>query len=60
MATRTESTPKPKRTRLPMDRFRAAYAIDKILSQLPEADRAGILAFVSTPRQTTIPGAGNA
>jgi hypothetical protein len=54
-----EAAPK-KRTRLPMDKFRAAYAIDRILSLIPEADRATVLEFVRTPRQVTLPGVGNA
>ncbi len=56
----TNEHPKAKRTRLPMDKFRAAYAIDRILSLLPESDRATVLEFVRTPRQVSLPGVGNA
>lgn len=49
-----------KRTRLPMDKFRAAYAIDRILAQIPVDERAIVLEFVKVPRQTELPGVGNA
>lgn len=53
--------PKPEpvktvRTRLPMDKFKAAYAIDRILGQLPPEDRLVVLEFVKVPRQTAITG----
>jgi len=56
MAT-TKETPK-KRIRLPMDKFKAAAAIDRILTQIQPQDRAAVLQFVREPPQTEIPFAG--
>lgn len=49
-----------KRTRVRMDKFRAAVAIDRILAQIPDADRAAVLEFVRTPMRPELPGVGNA
>ena len=55
----TDEKPAAK-TRPPMDRMRAAYQCDRILSQLPPEERALVVEFIRTPRQTNIPGVGNA
>jgi len=46
--------------RPPMDRMRAAYQCDRILSQLSPEERALVVEFIRLPRQTSIPGVGNA
>jgi len=49
-----------KRTRIPMDKFRAAVAIDRILAQIPPEQRLAVLEFVKVPQQAELPGMGNA
>lgn len=56
----TTPTEKPKRTRLPMTRLRAAAAIDRILEKIPLEDRRKVLAFCEVPHdgpQVVIPDA---
>lgn len=48
------------RERPPMDRMRAAYQCDRILSQLSPEERALVVEFIRLPRQTALPGVGNA
>lgn len=43
----------------PMDRMRAAYQCDRILSQLPPEERALVVEFIRLPRQVSIPGTGD-
>jgi hypothetical protein len=45
--------------RPPMDRMRAAYQCDRILSQLPPEERALVVEFIRNPRQVSLPGVGN-
>lgn len=47
----TTETTNPKRKRLPLTKFTAAAAIDKILQQIPPEQRAGVLAFVAVPHE---------
>lgn len=54
----SETASKPAKP--PMDRMRAAYQCDRILSQLPPEERALVVEFVRLPRQVTLPGVGNA
>jgi hypothetical protein len=49
-----------KRTRIPMDKFRAAVAIDRILARIPAEQRLAVLEFVKVPQQAELPGMGNA
>jgi len=56
----TKNEPK-KRTRIPMDKFRAAVAIDRILAQIPPEQRLAVLEFVRQPVQLMLSGTtGNA
>jgi hypothetical protein len=55
-----KKTDQKKRTRLPMDKFRAAQAIDRILAQIPPEQRLAVLEFVRVPMAPELPGVGNA
>jgi len=66
MATRSSTTTtngtteggKKTRTATVWDRFSASRKIASILDSLPGQERDAVLAFVSVPRQTTIPAVG--
>jgi hypothetical protein len=51
---------KPGKAKAPMDRMRAAYQCDRILSQLSPEERALVVEFIRLPRQMGLPGVGNA
>lgn len=59
MPTITKNEPKTTRVRLPMDKFKAAAAIDRILAQIPVEQRNAVLDFVKVPAQAELP-LGNA
>ena len=58
-----KTTETPKRKRLPLTKFTAAQAIDRILAQLPADQRGAVLAFVAVApesKQLGLLGQGNA